>query len=197
MVASFISSKHGIFFLVILVCTSTFGLMHQYYSESAVDEVLIASDLELQQSRSLLPHFEDQISSSSRQNLDDDTVVLERKPRRMAVVHIGKAGGMTLRWATGCSCYKRFTAQEIPGCFQKKFKNFNNTFGYETRSFMHMRGGVLGRDHGIDGKRLTSYVVTLRNPIDRLVSAYRFNHPESCSKEMGDCVAYNAVQPSS
>jgi hypothetical protein len=57
-----------------------------------------------------------------------------------------------------------------------------------------MTGGFLSRDRGVDGRRITSYVVTLRNPIDRLISAFRYNHPEGCKHLGGDCGTSNQLK---
>lgn len=97
-------------------------------------------------------------------------LLLEKKNRSIVFVHVGKSGGMTFRSATAAACRKSLK------CHQRFFQNNqHNLLAIQTRSFFHLN------HHDEDAiQRATSFVVPFRNPVDRIVSAYRFSHPENC-----------------
>jgi len=127
----------------------------------------------------------------------------EKKRRSILFVHVGKASGMTVRKATGIKCkYKPKTYRE---CLQE-FDRIGNTLGSQLQMHMHLDTWDKNTI-----KAATSYLFSLRNPVDRIASAYKYNHPDSCPqaanhpfysnnattqarKRTGDCGPFNKLK---
>jgi len=101
--------------------------------------------------------------------------------RSLALIHIGKAGGLTLRAMTSLNCRlprDQITESSIQECLIDTFGSTDPSFrplALQTIYYAHM--------NAIPHKELseaTSLLISLRNPVDRLVSAYRYSHPANC-----------------
>ena len=87
----------------------------------------------------------------------------------------------TLRTSTALSCilFHANNAVKQEECLQKKFpeeKNTDNKLAYQTRVYFHIWGY---RENEITNA--TSFLVMLRNPVDRVMSSYKYSHPENCN----------------
>lgn len=79
--------------------------------------------------------------------------------RSIALVHVGKAGGMTIRYNLA----------------RDKKYNSGQKLAVHTHSVFHMWDK---NDTAME--EATTFVITLRNPIERVISSYRFSHPDNC-----------------
>mgnify|MGYP005856585679 CR=1 FL=1 len=102
------------------------------------------------------------------------------KNRTITFVHVGKAGGMTLRRATSLRCRLRTketrnqTDAELEPCMMQLFSP-NATLPRQVRHYFHM---YAYQQEQLE--RSTSFLFVLRNPVDRIISTYRYSHPENC-----------------
>jgi Sulfotransferase family len=95
--------------------------------------------------------------------------------RTILFLHVGKAGGMTLRTSTSLVCYNRATTHKDPVCASTRFPP-NATLANQVKYVAHMDVYQYATF-----KNSTSFMVSLRNPVDRIISAYRYSHPENCA----------------
>jgi hypothetical protein len=110
-----------------------------------------------------------------------DVQPLEEKNRTIALVHIGKAGGMTLRSSTAVFCKQAFNhlkdeeekAKKYNDCVQKKFSHLGNKLSLETNQYFHM----WAYNESALAQYATSFVLPVRNPVDRVISTFKYSHP--------------------
>jgi hypothetical protein len=100
-----------------------------------------------------------------------NTIHIEDKERSIHSVHIGKTGGSSLREATGIQC---LNFKDPEACINRLFSS-DQKLARQTRHVFHM----WGHDEPLI-RNATSFLMTLRNPVDRIISTYRFSHPENC-----------------
>jgi hypothetical protein len=105
---------------------------------------------------------------------------LEPKDRLITLVHIGKAGGLTVRAATSLMCrlsLKKYnTPEKVDLCIQR-FLPRGNFLDRAVQYYFHM--------FAVNETQLaasTSFLVTLRNPVSRIVSNFRYSHPVNCNQ---------------
>ena len=105
--------------------------------------------------------------------------------RSLALIHIGKAGGLTLRAMTSLKCRlprDQVTDESTQNCLVDSFGSADesaNPLALQTKYYVHM--------NSIPHKELeqsTSWLLSLRNPVERVVSAYRYSHPANCQDEV-------------
>lgn len=100
-------------------------------------------------------------------------IVLSRHEREIAFVHVGKAGGNTIRSALPrlrCSRFKTF--QQQTRCFQ----NHNRSDSLLARS-CHAEIHINKGPQTVEAlENTTTFLVSLRNPIVRAISAYQYLH---------------------
>ncbi|CAB9500674.1 expressed unknown protein [Seminavis robusta] len=127
--------------------------------------------------------------------IDDFSKQKEREPRQFSqtldiapfasnrsivLIHVGKAGGLTIRENLAHTCNFVGFGGSLKRQERKRQKckdrlNRNGGLSLQTQSVFH------GQDYnGTAVKESTTFVITLRNPIDRIVSAYRYSHPSNC-----------------
>ncbi|CAB9513455.1 expressed unknown protein [Seminavis robusta] len=112
--------------------------------------------------------------------------------RTIAFIHIGKAGGLTVRSSTGLVCRpmgvgkkKEIDGQivrvvfnqseeQVETCVNKRFYS-NLTLPRQVKYYFHMHG-----HRPEELAKSTSFLVVLRHPVDRLISSYRYSHPANC-----------------
>lgn len=97
--------------------------------------------------------------------------------RNIMLVHVGKAGGMTFRKNTAIGCFDEFPHEADMAKREECFNQFqdHNKLSKLTREVAHV-------ENLDDAKVLaaTSYVLVIRDPVERIVSAYRNAHPGNC-----------------
>ncbi|CAB9511867.1 expressed unknown protein [Seminavis robusta] len=95
--------------------------------------------------------------------------------RTIAFVHIGKAGGLTVKNSTSC---RPKSPKQAETCLKNRF-NSNLILPRQVKYYLHM--------HLYQPNQLaeaTSFLVVLRHPVDRLISSYRYSHPDNCCKSL-------------
>ena len=101
--------------------------------------------------------------------------------RRIALIHVGKSGGLTVRRTTGLHCrlgsYLRKTEEERQQCVDDRFDE-TRVLARQVYYYFHM---LLRRP--ADLKQATSFLFVFRNPVDRLISSFRYSHPVNCKEK--------------
>lgn len=103
--------------------------------------------------------------------------ILEQKDRNIMFVHVGKTGGTTLRstFRSFCQWYNDEDAREE--CFQQLgSKNDESLISSLTKSHLHTR---LRKNNRYWVEHSTSFFFTVRNPIDRAISAFNMDHSKN------------------
>jgi Sulfotransferase family len=94
---------------------------------------------------------------------------------RLVFVHVGKAAGETIVWRIKLSCTLRknkFLKEECARQFQGEESSLSKaTVGILHCDKLRPRFSI---------KNATTFLYSLRNPIDRIVSWYQYMHPENC-----------------
>ncbi|CAB9504911.1 expressed unknown protein [Seminavis robusta] len=113
----------------------------------------------------------------------DNQIIVQKIPtekeRIITFVHVGKAGGMSLRNKLSLTCRLPLdhdrTQNEIRRCIDKKHRNKRDLLGRQTQYYFHMwsyRQSYF--------RQSTSFLFVLRSPVDRVLSAYRYAHIQNC-----------------
>ena len=122
---------------------------------------------------------------------EDRPIQLEQKDRIITLVHVGKAGGVSLRRLTVIFCKLFFrkkrwadTREErIKACIEKHFPDSRTILSHQTQHYFHIE------EYDVEAMEAsTSFLVTLRNPVDRIISTYRYSHPGNCNDDNRDQV---------
>lgn len=111
-----------------------------------------------------------------------------QRPHRIFFVHVGKTGGETLRQTLKKACLMRKNPFHQEKC-RDSFANTTETaLSKHTIGMMHCNEAVPKR--GLD--RATTMLWTLRNPVTRVMSFFRYMNPTNCNPEVDyDSVACN------
>jgi hypothetical protein len=119
------------------------------------------------------------ISSSSWRGYRPDRVI--------SFIHVGKAGGMTVREATALACgpilenrsqacvEKRFPTTKKSSSNNETQQQHKHVLSLQTQHYFHLWGY---RPDALNAS--TTFLVPLRSPLDRIVSSYRYSHPLNC-----------------
>ncbi|CAJ1939211.1 unnamed protein product [Cylindrotheca closterium] len=114
------------------------------------------------------------ISSTPHQKLD------RTKPRRVLFVHIGKTGGETIRQTLRVACRMRQNPSLQESCLQK-FKNDpslgKTPLNQQTIGTIHCLLMVPANALS----KASTLLVSVRNPIERVISWFRYLHPGNCN----------------
>jgi hypothetical protein len=95
--------------------------------------------------------------------------------RNILFVHVGKAGGETIKSILSAGCLSRQNPRRKEKCLRKLP---NSTISDTIQSYFHCSSMTHGAaDYS------TSYLYNLRHPLDRAVSWYRYVTPENCRKD--------------
>jgi hypothetical protein len=125
-----------------------------------------------------------------------------RPNRTIALVHIGKAGGLTLRAKTSLKCRlprNQATEEYVRQCLIEAFGTTDtqeNPLALQTIYYAHMNS--MPQTEMADA---TSWLLALRNPVDRVISAYKYSHPAACQgvelllNSTKGCTNYFLLQP--
>ena len=155
--------------------------------------VLVSSQF-INQSNALrsLSNLMDDLSNIFNDNTShaviDDSWKGYNENRSITFVHVGKAGGSTIRQATAIKCGVDATTRS-EACVRRAFPSTNtpnyhsHVLSLQTQHYFHMWGY---RPHAINAS--TSLMFALRNPIDRILSSFKYHHPANCVLTKEDCV---------
>jgi hypothetical protein len=106
-------------------------------------------------------------------------ILLPRKTRskhRVYFMHVGKTGGETVRQILKYACRLRGNPTHRKVCLQFFQQHKETELSRHTKGIMHA-----GRQNPKQGMaRATTFLWTLRNPIERVISSYRYMHPGNC-----------------
>lgn len=101
------------------------------------------------------------------------------KNQTIVFVHVGKTGGETIQWRVKLSCNQRRTKWKKIRCLEQ-FKNGQESFvSQSTVGYLHCdklkpRGII---------PNVTMFMLSIRNPIQRIVSWFQYMHPANCVPE--------------
>lgn len=100
------------------------------------------------------------------------------KERKIILIHVGHSGGTPLRLATASHCWDA-SAQEdqVSNCLNQY--SHEQKFAVQTRDVFYY-GSLLNSKNDSPFETATSFAITIRNPIDRVIDAYRSSHPANC-----------------
>jgi hypothetical protein len=128
---------------------------------------------------------------------DNDMVLADYPFDNILFVHVGKAGGITVEKASTVGCLgkaprtKPRPLKMINDCVDNKFpKKDGLVLPYKLNKFMHMFS--LNETELSDPSN--AFLFTLRNPVDRFVSAYRYGHPQNCVDRTVSSVPVRSVE---
>ena len=108
-----------------------------------------------------------------------------QRDRQIAFVHVGKSGGLTVRRVTSLICRlsvkgRNQTELELLPCLMRNFQP-NATLSRQVKYYFHMHA-----HHPHELEQATDFLFVLRNPIDRVISSYRYSHPANCLEHHRD-----------
>ena len=109
--------------------------------------------------------------------------LLANRTRKVAFVHIGKAGGNSIRSAFPrlfCRRKRHPTAQELEECFQKHWRH-DSPFSNECEIELHMGRTAEGQDHL---HNYTTFLFAIRNPVTRAISSFSYLHPNNTKSQL-------------
>ena len=107
--------------------------------------------------------------------------------RSIILIHIGKAGGSSLRKTAflrpDCLPLLKIGREAMSSNEERKLWDdctFLYNEGQKISIFTEKRVFHMFDKNATEMRRATTFLVTLRNPVDRLVSAFRYSHPANC-----------------
>ena len=128
------------------------------------------------QSFMLLPKSENESTSTSFFNELEQS----RFPRglyanrTLMFVHVGKTGGETIKWRLSVICHQRASKRKRTRCLEQ-FAGSESQLSKHTIGYMHC-GAMRPRQSILNA---TSFLVSIRDPIDRIVSWFQYMHPKN------------------
>jgi Sulfotransferase family len=106
--------------------------------------------------------------------------------RSITLVHVGKAGGSSIRAATSLPCRKSpkkwNTPERVEYCLSATLDK-DNVLAHSIHYYCHM-----SQCHASDLHNSTSFLFLLRNPVDRVISNLRYAHPQNCLELNGTVI---------
>lgn len=130
-----------------------------------------------------LPSNEDSVLNSSMLQHMDQNPPEAREMRLHGIgrnqsivfVHVGKTGGETIQWRIKLSCKLRRNALMKEECFEH-FQGEESFLSQATVGYLHCdklkpKGSL---------KNSTAFMVSIRNPIDRIISWFQYMHLGNC-----------------
>jgi hypothetical protein len=98
--------------------------------------------------------------------------------RTFVFVHVGKAGGETIKWRLKVICNLRASKRKKARCFEQ-FEQGESYLSHATIGYMHC-DSLRPR---MSVQNATTFMVSLRDPVDRIVSWFQYMHPQNCLPE--------------
>jgi len=89
-----------------------------------------------------------------------------KKTREIAFVHVGKTGGTTAGKLIRKACYR-----QDGNCKENNFIPQETEISKQVKEFFHVRP--------VNVEKYNSFIVAIRDPIDRLVSWFYYQHPKN------------------
>ena len=161
-----ISPKVVIAILVILIVVHTSMVMMLPIHQARND--MSPLQVELKQSRS----YKSIDGVSSVSSIPSNHVVTNRT---MIFVHVGKTGGETIKWRLSVICNMRASLRKKARCFEQFQERGESQVSKHTIGYMHCN--ALRPKHSI--QNATTFMVSVRDPIDRIVSWFQYMHVSS------------------
>lgn len=107
----------------------------------------------------------------------DEHVVTIREPftdvHRLLFVHVGKAGGETVRYSLMAGCQAMRNRKKREDCIANLP---SSALSDRVERLIHVNLRTVPLDQ-VDG-----YLIVLRNPLDRALSWYHYSHPDTCTE---------------
>ena len=131
--------------------------------------------------------FDAPVIATGAHKLSRSTLPPTGHNRSIILIHVGKAGGSSLRTNSflrpGCLPLLKKGRETISS--DKERMEWDNCFllynkGQKISMFTEKRVFHMFDKNATEMKHATTFLVTLRNPVDRLISAFRFSHPANC-----------------
>jgi hypothetical protein len=95
--------------------------------------------------------------------------------RNILFVHVGKAGGETIKSILSAGCHSRNNKRRKAECLRQLP---NSTISDTIQSYFHCLSMPSGA-----AEYSTSYLYNLRHPVDRTISWYHYIDPQNCRRE--------------
>jgi hypothetical protein len=95
--------------------------------------------------------------------------------RTLVFVHVGKTGGETIKWRLRVICNQRASKRKKALCLSM-FHGDESALSKKIFGYIHC-DNVRPRDSLY---RASTYLYSLRDPVDRVVSWYQYMHPRNC-----------------
>jgi hypothetical protein len=121
------------------------------------------------------------LGSMSRQHLDQSppkALLGPRSNRTLVFIHVGKTGGETIQWRLKLSCKLRTSKRKKARCFDQ-FEQGESYVSNATISYLHCDKLKPKRSF----QNASTFMISLRDPIDRIVSWFQYMHPLNCVPE--------------
>jgi hypothetical protein len=99
------------------------------------------------------------------------------EPRSMLFVHVGKTGGETVKGLLRVTCDVKQTRTSKMDCTNKLEARNETQLSKRTQAYFHC-DKILPRQVSVDS--ITSFLFSLRNPVDRVESWFRYMKPTNC-----------------
>jgi hypothetical protein len=129
-------------------------------------------------SERILPIMSLKNESSATSNVVDLAKLPDWKTnmsRNILFVHVGKAGGETIKSILSAGCLSRKNKRRKDECLRQLP---NSSISDTVQSYFHCFSMSSGA-----AKDSTSYLYNLRHPVDRTISWYRYVSPKNCHKD--------------
>jgi len=98
---------------------------------------------------------------------------------RIVLIHIGKTGGESIRHSLRITCRQRRNPEERLKCRQQMSDHSESALSLHTVGTLHCQqafpSGILNE--------ADTFLFTLRSPLSRIVSWFRYTHPQNCRLE--------------
>lgn len=111
---------------------------------------------------------------------------------RMIFVHVGKTGGETIKTTLRIGCSQKKTEEERLLCWRRFNMAHGMAYSSTGAQASILSQVVVGTMHwkyiepADSMVNATSFLFTVRNPLDRLISWFRFINPENCHRDQLD-----------
>jgi hypothetical protein len=163
-------------FLVFLVALHSFFLLPEYDQESNLSHPI--NTLDKARRRPDSPKHRTKNSSSSNNNTNNNATLL--------FVHVGKAGGETIKWRLKVICNLRASRRKRAIC-QEQFESGAGGAGGDGESELSKH--TIGYMHCNSLRPKTSLptattlLFSVRDPMNRIISWFQYMHPLNCLPE--------------
>ena len=129
-----------------------------------------------------IPAYNISANSTSKTSTQQPQKMAQGKNRSIVLIHVGKAGGSSIRETLLPDCLSNNT---LPNQTQEEIKHWKKCIaainaGQALSLYTNKRVFHMWDKNETEMEQATTFVMTLRNPVDRMVSTYRYHHPNNC-----------------